>query len=90
MTNYCRPAERRLNRNELAFVLNSVKAHSPGLYTLKQLLAETWTAQPRPRAYGKWFKAWRAQAGNARPVRPQAQKTSRSRLRLAEVQRRVP
>lgn len=38
-------------------MLNSVKAHLPGLYTLKQLLAETWTAQPRPRAYGKWFKA---------------------------------
>lgn len=57
MTNYCRPAERRLNRDEIAFVMKAVKAHSPGLYTLKQLLAETWTAEPRPRAYGKWFKA---------------------------------
>ena len=57
MTNYCRPAERRLNRDEIAFVLNAMKAHPPGLYTIKELLADTWTNEGRPRAYGKWFKA---------------------------------
>jgi hypothetical protein len=57
MVNYCKPAERRLNRDEIVTALKQIAAKSAGTYTLKALFGDAWSTEPRPRAFGKWFKA---------------------------------
>ena len=57
MVNYCKPAERRLNRDEIVTALKQIAANPAGKYTLKDLCGDAWPTEQRPRAFGKWFKA---------------------------------
>ena len=57
MVNYCKPAERRLNQDEVVTALKRIAAKSAGKYRLKDLCGDAWTTEQRPRAFGKWFKA---------------------------------
>ena len=53
MVNYCKPAERRLNRDEIVTALKQIAANPAGKYTLKDLCGDAWTTEQRPRAFGK-------------------------------------
>lgn len=77
MNNYCKAAERRLNRDEIAVAIKIYRDAPAGRYTLKQLFADLWLNTMRPRAYGKWFKA-SAIAGDLPGLRWLGRRTNRS------------
>ncbi len=55
--NYNTPATTHLTDSERKLAMERRDAAAPGRYTVKQLFGAIWSTLPRPRRFGKCFKA---------------------------------